>query len=289
MSNTNNLTNARINKKDEFYTQYCDIEKEVQYHKEYLLDKIVYCNCDEAYKSNFFNYFYDNFDNLKLKKLITSSISNDKAYYYTYDGNELYKFPLSENGDFRSEECTELLKQSDVVITNPPFSLFNEYIKLLAEYDKKFLVVGNQNAITAKHIFPLIKSHKIYVSFGFKGNVGFFNHGGYEDYAKATEHKENMIRVSGVVWYTNLNMFFRTKKLELTKSYSPEEYPEYDNFNAINVNKTKDIPKDYEGVMGVPITFLNKYNPEQFEILGKVLTPFLNNNKLYKRLLIKKL
>ena len=175
---------------------------------------------------------------------------------------------LKGNGDFRSEECIKLLKEADIVVTNPPFSLFREYVAQLIEYDKKFIIIGNQNAITYKEIFPLLKDNKIWLGYGFKGNVGFFINTKYEDYAKSSQHKEGMIRVSGVMWYTNLDIDKRHETLILYKNYTPEKYPHYDNYDAIEVNKTADIPCDYNGVMGVPITFMDKYSPDQFEIVG---------------------
>ena len=175
---------------------------------------------------------------------------------------------LNGDGDFRSDECIELLKQADIVVTNPPFSLFREYVAQLIEYNKKFIIVGNQNAITYKEIFPLMKDNKLWLGYGFKGNVGFFINSHYEDYAKSSQHKEGMIRVSGVMWYTNLDIEKRHEDLILFRSYTPENYPHYDNYNAIEVSKTADIPCDYNGAMGVPITFMDKFNPEQFEILG---------------------
>ena len=175
---------------------------------------------------------------------------------------------LKGDGDFRSDECVELLKQADVVVTNPPFSLFREYIAQLIKYNKKFLIIGNQNAITYKEVFPLLKNNKIWLGYGFKGNVGFFINTKYEDYAKSSQHKEGMIRVSGVMWFTNLDIQKRHENLILYRNYTPEEYPTYDNYNAIEVSKVSEIPEDYYGVVGVPITFMDRYNPEQFEILG---------------------
>lgn len=174
---------------------------------------------------------------------------------------------LKGDGDFRSYECIELLKQADIVVTNPPFSLFREYVAQLMEYEKKFIIIGNQNAITYKEIFPLLKENKLWLGYGFKGNVGFFINTKYEDYAKSSQHKEGMIRVSGVMWFTNLDINKRHEKMILYKNYIPEEYPHYDNYDAIEVSKTADIPCDYEGYMGVPITFMDKYNPDQFEIV----------------------
>lgn len=174
---------------------------------------------------------------------------------------------LDGDGDFRSDESVEILKEADIVVTNPPFSLFRDFVGQLVKYNKQFLIIGNQNAITYKEIFPLIKDNKIWLGKGFKGNVGFFK-SPYEDIAVSSQHKEGMIRVSGVMWFTNMDYPERHTDIDLYKKYTPEEYPHYDNYNAINVDKTADIPEDYYGVMGVPITFLDKYNPDQFEILG---------------------
>ena len=174
---------------------------------------------------------------------------------------------LKGDGSFQSKESIELLKEADIVVTNPPFSQFREYVAQLMAFKKQFIIIGNQNAITYKEIFPLIADNKIWLGYGFKGNVGFFINSHYEDYAKASEHKEGMIRVSGVMWFTNIDTTKRHEVLDLYKSYNPEDYPEYDNFPAININKTAEIPYDYDGMMGVPITFLDKYNPEQFEIV----------------------
>ena len=174
---------------------------------------------------------------------------------------------LEGNGDFRSQECVEIIKQADIVVTNPPFSLFREYVAQLIEYDKKFLIIGNQNAITYKEIFPLIKDNKMWLGFGFKGGAAHFINKYYVDYATAGDHRAGMIRVSGVVWFTNLDIKKRHEELELYKKYNPKDYHKYDNFNAINVDRTADIPEDYDGEMGVPITFLDKYNPDQFEII----------------------
>jgi hypothetical protein len=283
------LDTAKSSKKDEFYTQLSDIERELKHYKIHFKDKIVYCNCDDPRVSNFFHYFSYNFEKLCLKKLITTCYKNqdmdlfsqnnsEQDIYLEYIGDknknnipdpeEIGIKHLNSDGDFRSKECIELLKQSDVVVTNPPFSLFREYVAQLVEYDKKFVIIGHQNAISYKEIFKLIKENKIWLGFGFKGGAAHFINKHYEDYAVAGDHKEGMIRVSGVVWFTNLDISKRHEDLILYKKYNSEEYPTYDNYDAINVNTTKDIPMDYSGVMGVPITFLDKYNPEQFEILG---------------------
>jgi hypothetical protein len=244
-----------------------------------------------------------------------SENNSEQAIYLEYNGDkngdnvpnpeEIGIVNLKGDGDFRSKECIELLKKSDVVVTNPPFSLFREYVSQLIEHDKKFVIVGHQNAITYKEIFPLIKENKLWLGFGFKGGAGHFINKHYEDYATATDRKEGMIRVSGVVWYTNLDISKRHEDLILFKKYNPTDYPKYDNYDAIEVSKSNEVPIDYDGVMGVPITFMNKYNPEQFEIVGatesegkgfsnglwdeksKVAQPLINGTKVYKRIFIK--
>ena len=288
-SQNTNLTLAKANKKDEFYTQLSDIERELKHYKKHFKDKVVLCNCDDPRVSNFFHFFSYNFEKLGLKKLIATCYKNqdsdlfsqnnsERAIYLEYTGDkngnnvpdaeEIGIKHLQGDGDFRSKECIELLKQADIVVTNPPFSLFREYVSQLVEYDKKFVIIGHQNAITYKEIFKLIKENKIWLGFGFTGGAGHFINTQYENYATATDKKEGMIRVSGVHWFTNLDINKRHEDLILYKNYTPEEYPKYENFDAINVNITKDIPVDYSGAMGVPITFLDKYNPEQFEIIG---------------------
>lgn len=283
-----------------------DIERELQHYWPHFRNKVVLCNCDDPYESNFFKYFALRFNQLGLKKLICTCYNGSPV-----QGNELllhfegfdseptkvaYKVEITEvkdingdgavdlsdvryllqndknvlsilkTGDFRDPECIELMKQCDIVVTNPPFSLFREYIGQLMEYKKKFLIVGHQNAITYKEVFPLIKDNLVWLGYGFKGGAGHFT-SPYEDIAKAGDHRENMIRVSGVNWFTNLEIPKRNDELDLVCRYSPEEYPKYDNYDAIDVSKTADIPCDYSGAMGVPITFLDKYNPEQFEII----------------------
>jgi len=284
-----NLQEAKSNKKDEFYTQLTDIERELKYYKKHFKDKVVYCNCDDPRVSNFFHYFSYNFEKLGLKKLVATCYKNqnmdlfsqndaEQAIFLEYTGDkngnnipdpsEIGIEKLKGDGDFRSKECIELLKQADIVVTNPPFSLFREYISQLIEYDKKFIIVGHQNAIKYKEIFPLIRDNKLWLGYGFKGGAGHFINEHYEDYATATDRKEGMIRVSGVHWFTNLEINKRHEDLILYKKYTPEEYPKFENFDAINVDVTKDIPMDYDGFMGVPITFMDKYNPDQFEIIG---------------------
>ena len=306
------LAQAKDAKKDEFYTQLTDIEKELRHYTEYFRDKVVFCNCDDPYESNFFKYFALNFNRLGLKRLIATCYNGSPV-----SGNELlldfgdtvddpkkvaYKVEITEvndengdgainladiqylmqndknvisilkgNGDFRSEECIELLKQADIVVTNPPFSLFREYIAQLVEYDKKFIILGNMNAITYKEVFPLIKENRIW--FGASIHSGDREFQVPESYplnaagSRIDENGNKFIRVKGVRWFTNIDYPQRHEDIMLYKHYTLEEYPHYDNYDAINVNATNDIPCDYDGAIGVPITFLDKYNPEQFEII----------------------
>ena len=283
-----NIDKAKEAKKDEFYTQLDDINNELKHYREHFRGKTVLCNCDDPRISNFFTYFAYNFEFLGLKKLITTCYKNqnmdlfsqnqsEQAVYLIYEGdkngnhtpdaNEIGVMPLKGDGDFRSKECIELLKEADIVVTNPPFSLFREYIAQLMEYKKDFLIIGHQNALSYKEIFPLIQNNKMWLGYGFKGGAGHFI-SKYEDTATASNHKQGMIRVSGVTWFTNLDIKKRHEDIILFKSYSPEEYPHYINYDAIEVAKTEFIPMDYDGIMGVPITFMDKYNPEQFEIIG---------------------
>ena len=288
-----NLKQASKSKKDEFYTQLSDIEKEIKHYKQHFKGKVVFCNCDDPRISNFFNYFSYNFERLGLKKLITTCYKNqdmdlfsqnksEKAIYLEYEGDknenripdpeEIGIKHLKGDGDFRSEECIELLRQSDIVVTNPPFSLFREYVAQLVAYSKKFLIIGNVNAITYKEIFKLIKQNELWL--GVSIHSGDREFGVPDDYPlKAAGYRvdsegKKYIRVKGVRWYTNLDYKERHEDLILFKKYNSEKYPIYDNYDAINVDITKDIPMDYDGTMGVPITFMDKYNPDQFEMIG---------------------
>ncbi|MBQ6062750.1 MAG: DNA methyltransferase, partial [Prevotella sp.] len=219
-----------------------------------------------------------------------SQNKSERAIYLIYDGDkngnnipdpeEIGIHPLKGDGDFRSQECIELLKQADIVVTNPPFSLFREYVAQLIEYDKKFLIIGNVNTATTKDIFSLFMQNKIWLGYGFRGGAAHFM-SKYEDIATASDHREGMIRVSGVHWFTNLETRKRHEDIILYRKYTPEAYPKYDNYDAIEVGKTDEIPEDYDGVMGVPITFLDKYNPDQFEILGITKTWFGLASKTY--------
>ncbi len=283
------LGEAKKAKKDEFYTRLEDIERELRHYEPHFKGKTVLCNCDDPRVSNFFHYFSYRFEALGLKRLITTCYKNqerdlfsqndsERAIWLEYTGDKNgNRIPDPEeigiryfkgDGDFRSEECIELLKQSDIVVTNPPFSLFREYVAQLIKYDKKFLIIGHQNAIHYKEIFPLIMADKIWLGYGFKGGAAHFINQHYEDYATAGDHREGMIRVSGVVWFTNLDIPKRNEEQVLYRKYNQLDYPTYENFDAIDVGASNDIPEDWFGNMGVPDTFLNQYCPKQFEIVG---------------------
>jgi hypothetical protein len=272
MPGNTNLRAAQRLARDEFYTQLTDIERELQHYWAQLRGKTVLCNCDDPGTSQFFVYFRDHFHELGLKWLLASCVSRpelgQKAVYARFDGEKLSIRPLQGTGDFRSAECLEILFQADVVVTNPPFSLFREFVPLLENHGKKFLVVGSQNAITYQEIFPLIQKNRLWLGFGFPSAAAHFVNRCYTDYAASTDHREGMIRVSGVQWFTNLDVEKRREFLPLVCRYSPRKFPRYENYDAIEVAHTAEIPRDWPGVMGVPITFLTKYNPEQFTILG---------------------
>ena len=308
-----NLNAAKTAKKDEFYTQMTDIERELQHYWKHFRDKVVLCNCDDPYESNFFKYFALRFNQLGLKKLICtcydgSPVMGSELSLFALDaeGEEkkvAYKVEITEvsdvngdgavdladveylikndknvlsclrgNGDFRSKECIELLKEADIVVTNPPFSLFREYIAQLMEYEKKFLIVGNVNSIICKEIFPLIQNNNLWFGPSICSGDRKFNVP--DDYPLTASgcgvdsDGRKYIRVKGVRWFTNLDHNKRHEEMDLVCRFSPEEYPRYENYDAIEVGQTSNIPFDYDGVMGVPITFLDKYNPEQFEIIG---------------------
>ncbi|MCY4128049.1 MAG: adenine-specific methyltransferase EcoRI family protein [Gammaproteobacteria bacterium] len=285
------LHQAKKGKNDEFYTQLADIENELEHYEQHFKGKVVYCNCDDPRQSNFFHYFSHNFERLGLKKLVSSCYKNqspdlfsrhdsEQAVWLEYTGDKnLNRLPdreeievkkLKSDGDFRSDECIELLKQADIVATNPPFSLFREYVVQLMEYEKKFLIIGNMNAITYKEIFPLIKDNKMWLGHGFNAGNAYFAlpDGADKEYASGVYDKTTgLVKFRNVSWFTNLDHKKRHEELILYKRYSPEEYPTYDNYDAINVDKTAEIPMDWDGAMGVPISFLDKYNPEQFEII----------------------
>ena len=282
MAKNSNLRAAKAAKNDEFYTQITDIEKELSNYKDFFKGKVVYCNCDDARESNFFKYFSKNFEFLGLKKLITTGYKAEgKGVVLVYEGDkngnhkveddEIVVRQLEGSGDFRSEECVEFLKEADVVVTNPPFSLFREYVKQLMDYGKKFIIIGEQNALTYKEIFPLIKDNKIWWGKSIhSGDRKFYVPDNYPLNASTCGIDENgkrFVNVKGVRWWTNVKEVINNEPLDLYKRYSFEDYPKYDNYDAINVDKTCDIPMDYDGVMGVPITFLDKYCPTQFEII----------------------
>lgn len=339
-----NLNAAKVAKKDEFYTQLCDIERELRHYWQHFRGKVVLCNCDDPYESNFFKYFALRFNQLGLKKLICTCYNGSPVqgnelmlHFDGFDDDEptkiAYKVEITEvkdengdgavdladvqyllqndmnvmstlkTGDFRSEECIELLKQADIVVTNPPFSLFREYIGQLMEYKKKFLIVGKQSAITYKEVFPLLMNEEVWLGYGFKGAVGHF-YSPYEDVAVSSDHRKGMIRVSGVTWFTNLEIAKQNDFMDLVCRYSADEYPECDNYKAIYVTKTADIPVDYPGIMAVPVTFFDKYNSEQFEVVGmtdneeimrpywkegcvKYDRPYLKGNRKFPRILIR--
>ena len=278
MIKNKNLHKAKKEKNDEFYTQLADIERECYKYKDLFRDKVIYCNCDDARESNFFRYFSMNFEFFGLKRLITTGYKanghgvaliyeGDKNGNRVVDDEEIQVVELEGNGDFRSPECIEFLKQADIVVTNPPFSLFREYVAQLMDYNKKFLIIGNYNAVTYKEIFPLIKNNKIWLGIHSNVTMEFAMPDSYQKYDRI-ENGVKIGKVPSICWFTNLPNKKRTESLDLYKKYNSKEYPQYDNYDAINVNKVTDIPMDYDGVMGVPITFLDKYNPNQFEILS---------------------
>jgi len=324
------LTGAKKAKKDEFYTQLADIEAELKHYREHFKDKTVLCNCDDPRMSKFFYYFVLNFHLLGLKKLITTCYKNqnpslfsestsEQAVYLVYEGEDIgippnpsiagLVRPLLGDGDFRSAECIAFLEEADIVVTNPPFSLFREYIAQLIKYDKKFIIIGNINAVTYKEIFPLIQRDQVWLGPSIhSGDREFEIPSSYplEAAGSRTDNEgRRYIRVKGVRWFTNLDFPQRHEELTLYKRYNPEEYPRYDNYDAINVDKVADIPYDYDGVMGVPITYLDKHNPDQFEILGitesngrgfstglwdeasKKAHPYVKGEKKYARIFIR--
>lgn len=286
-----NLNRAKEAKKDEFYTQLEDINNELCHYRQHFRGKTVLCNCDDPRISNFFTYFAYNFEFLGLRRLITTCYKNqdmdlfsqndcEQAVYLVYDGDrngnnipdpaEIGIHPLHGDGDFRSQECIRLLEQADIVVTNPPFSLFREYVAQLMKYHKQFLIIGNMNAITYKEIFPLIKDNRLWLGYN-SGNMAFKVPDSYEPRETRywqDETGQKWRSMGNICWFTNLDHTKRHELIILTKHYTPEEFPHYDNYDAIEVSKTDNIPQDYDGMMGVPITFLDKYNPEQFEIVG---------------------
>jgi hypothetical protein len=305
MLTRSSLTRAKLNKFDEFYTQLKDIENELKHYKHHFKNKTVYCNADDPRISNFFHYFSYNFEHLGLKKLIATCYKNqeidlfsshdkESAIALVYEGEKdngkvptidnINKVHLNGDGDFRSREAIEFLKEADIVVTNPPFSLFREYVAQLIRYDKQFLILGNQNAITYKEIFPLLKENKVWLG----------HNNGVQEFIipkDAIERSGQRVDVDGIryqkfgniAWFTNLDIAKRHEKIILFKPYSPDKYPAYDNYDAIEVSRVSDIPIDYHGIMGVPITFLDKHNPDQFEIVGITKTWFDMASKKYPR------
>ena len=307
MGKNQELHDARTAKKDEFYTQLVDVEKEMVNYTNYFEGKIVYCNCDNPRMSAFWEYFHKNFEKLKLKKLVSTYYSEKEPVYKSeYGGgndqdiSDCEKTLLKGNGDFSSEECQDILNGVDIVCSNPPFSLFRRYVSILMQYGKQFIILGNLNAITYKEIFPLIQNNKLW--FGPSIHSGDREFMVPEDYPlKAAGYRidnngKKYIRVKGVRWFSNLDTNERHKELYLEKAYTKEEFPYYDNYPIINVDKTCNIPKDYFGIMGVPITFFDKYCPDQFEILGiansarwigQECFTIIDGKKKYNRLLIR--
>lgn len=303
MRKNDNLEKAKKEKNDEFYTQMIDIEKELSYYINHFRDKIIYCNCDDYQYSNFVKYFVEHFQELGIKKIIATCYKeNEQGLYFQYDGTTPEIKKLNDNGDFRSEECCHILENCDIVVTNPPFSLFKEYVHLLIKYNKQFLIIGNQNAITYRDIFLLIKNNKLWLGITMDASNRWFQvPSNYIVNEKAINYKEENGKkyffVSGVVWFTNMEHNIRNSYITLQSIYQPDLYPKYDNTDIIEVSRTKKIPMDYAGVMGVPITFLHKYNPNQFEIIGLVNSSrwigdipcftIINGKNIYHRFLIK--
>jgi len=287
LGRTKNLINAKKNKYDDFYTQRDDIDNELNNYIEYFENKIIYCNCDDPEMSNFWFYFKDNFKNFKIKTLISTHYDKNGSYKLEYDGNET-KTVLQGNGDFRSQECVDILKTSDIIITNPPFSLFGDFVKLLFKYDKKFLIIGTLTAATKPYIFEKIVQDDIGLGYGFKhGNAFFKSIHPTENYTETVYDPETgLVKFRNIIWLQNLKKI-NQKKVIIDEVYNSENYDFFDNSDILNVNAVKKIPKDYKGLMGVPITFLTKYNREQFEILGIVKNTSINGKSKYIRILIK--
>ena len=294
MASNKTLRSANKTKDDEFYTQLSDIEKELKYYRSFFKDKVIFCNCDDPLDSNFFKYFELNFYILGLKKLIATHFEKTKPSYKLENirddrenglitSKDIIKTRLKQNGDFRSPECIELLKEADIIITNPPFSLFREYVDLLMEYKKDFIIIGNTNALTYKEIFKYLKDDKMRTGYtNFNVGMYFFVPDTYEKFHKIVDGRK-MVRVSTSCWFTSLPVQKHKEDIILYKKYNSEEYPKFDNYDAININKVAEIPMDYDGLMAVPITFLDKYNPNQFEVVDALnryaLLDIQNTNK----------
>ena len=272
MRNNGNLNKAKAAKNDEFYTRLEDIEKELKHYTEHFKGKVVYCNCDDANRSNFFKYFSTNFQKLGLKKLITSGLKdNGTGVVAIQKGDDIDIY--DGNGDFHSEECIEFLKEADIVVTNPPFSLFREYVAQLMQYGKKFLIIGNMNAITYKEIFPYIKNNELWMGYGF--NISYVYKTPYKNKSEANAKlvkskgcnpEDGYVKVPAVAWFTNLEHNKRNEELILYKHYNPTEYPKYENYNAIEVSKVAEIPMDYEEEKIVTEEELNKLKEQGFII-----------------------
>ncbi|MBI4708116.1 MAG: adenine-specific methyltransferase EcoRI family protein [Candidatus Omnitrophica bacterium] len=311
-SSNKKLRKANQAKKDEFYTQLVDIENELKHYKDQFRGKVIFCNCDDPYISNFFHYFAYNFETLRLKKLITTCYKNkqydlfsenkdEEAVYLEYTGDkngdrvpnpdEIGVKLLKGDGDFRSAECLKLIKEADIIVTNPPFSLFREYVAQLIEHDKKFLIIGNKNAITYKEIFKLIKENKLWAGYrSFAGGMWFYTNDDSQDYDRIVDGRK--LKNVPSIWFTNIDTTKRHEDLVLYKKYSPEAYRKYYNYDAIDVSKVSEIPMNYGGAIGVPITFLDKYNPKQFEIIGLGISnsgkevgvkPYKKEHKKYRK------
>lgn len=297
MSLNRNLHKAKRGKNDEFYTQRADVEREMRHYKDHFRGKVVYCNCDDPRISEFTRYFRLKFKTLGLKKLITTCYKSRNADLFSAHDSERAAglvitadnldtggeiFELDEDGDFRSAECVALLREADIVVTNPPFSLFREYVAQLVEHDKRFLIIGSKNAITYKEIFPLIRDGLLWLGAGFSAGNAFFRVADVEVYRHKPyfDADTKTVKFRNVGWFTNLDHRKRHEDILLWRRYreTPELFPKYDNYDAINVDRVADIPEDYDGAMGVPITFLDKFNPEQFEVLG--ITDRDNNSGL---------
>lgn len=266
-----NLTYSRKTKSDEFYTLMSTVEAELKHYQQYFADKTIYCNCDNPKYSNFWRYFKQNFVKLKLHQLIATYYdSSSPSYKWIYDRQTIKKYCLLGNGDFHSAECLNILKQADLIVTNEPFSLFSEYLMQLMQYHKRFLIIGNQNAITYKQIMPLIKESKIWLGYT-HGHFWFKVPNYYENKKtdfKIDEQGQKLRRLGNICWFTNLPVQATNKTLLLNKIYLADEYPKYTNCDAIEVGRTSNIPKNYKGLMGVPISFIQYYNPKQFKLLG---------------------
>ena len=308
-SKNKTVQEAKKNKNDEFYTLMEDIEKELQHYETQFKDKVIFCNCDDFKESQFVKYFSDNFEKLQLKSLLATgfSLTGEKTQLFERTKDWIFIKDLEWNWDFRSDESKKLLEQSDIVVTNPPFSLFREYMKQLIEYNKQFIILWNMNAILYKDIFPLIKDNKIWVGYNF--NVSMVYKTNYKNELEANKKfvkakwynpDEWYLKVPSVCWFTNLNTNIKNNGIVLTEKYSPDNYQKYDNYDAIEVSKIENIPLDYDGIIWVPITFLWKYNPEQFEIVGSNRWveqdenwiywrgSYLNRKETYKRIFIRK-